>query len=46
MDVKLVARHVKDGHLFLDDLPSGKRAEVEAVAKSLKPLKKKKPSSK
>ena len=43
MDVKLVAEHVKNGHLSIDELPPGKQDEVAAMVKELsKPKKKKK----
>ena len=35
MDVQLVAEHVKAGHLFIEDLPKDKRAEVEVIVKDL-----------
>jgi len=46
MDIKLVAEHVRGGHLFIEDLPVNKRAEVESMVKSLKPLNTKKKKSK
>ena len=42
MDIKLVAEHVKGGHLFLSDLPQNVRESVESAVKAITPKKSKK----
>jgi len=49
MDIKLVAKQVRDGHIYLEDLPKYVQGDVAAIVKSLGPqdvLEKKKAKSK